>query len=224
MSFLNVMALSKAFRSGDEETLVLSDLALSVERGEMVMIMGPSGSGKTTLLNAIGGIERPDAGSIIVDGREITLLDRNGLNDYRRTDVGFVFQFYNLIPTLTALENVMLAIEGRGFTRVDARERSIKELEAVGMVEKLDSFPQQLSAGQQQRVAIARALVKRPKLVLADEPTGNLDEGSEGVVLDVLTRASKELGTSFVVVSHNFRLRERMDRCYELRRGRLIEA
>ncbi len=114
MSFLSVRALSKAYRSGDEETRVLSDLALSVERGEMVMIMGPSGSGKTTLLNAIGGIERPDAGSIMVDGRDITSLDRKGLNDYRRTDVGFVFQFYNLIPTLTALENVMLAIEGRG--------------------------------------------------------------------------------------------------------------
>ncbi len=224
MSFLSVKALSKAYRSGDEETTVLSDLALSVERGEMVMIMGPSGSGKTTLLNAIGGIERPDTGSINVDGRDITSLDRKGLNDYRRADVGFVFQFYNLIPTLTALENVMLAIEGRGIGRTEARERSVKELEAVGMGEKLDSFPQQLSAGQQQRVAIARALVKRPKLVLADEPTGNLDEGSEVVVLDVLTRACTELGTSFVVVSHNLRLRERMHRCYELRRGKLVEA
>ena len=224
MSFLSVNALSKTYRSGDEETKVLSDLALSVERGEMVMIMGPSGSGKTTLLNAIGGIERPDAGSIIVDGRDITSLDRKGLNDYRRTDVGFVFQFYNLIPTLTALENVMLAIEGRGFKRSEARERSIRELEAVGIEEKLNSFPQQLSAGQQQRVAIARALVKKPKLVLADEPTGNLDELSEGVVLDVLTRACKVRGTSFVVVSHNLRLRERMDRCYELRRGNLAEA
>lgn len=224
MSLLSVRALSKAYRSGDEETRVLSDLALSVERGEMVMIMGPSGSGKTTLLNAIGGIERPDAGSIMVDGRDITSLDRKGLNDYRRTDVGFVFQFYNLIPTLTALENVMLAIEGRGFKRSEARERSIRELEAVGIEEKLDSFPQQLSAGQQQRVAIARALVKRPKLVLADEPTGNLDEGSEGVVLDVLTKACKLQGTAFVVVSHNLRLREHMDRCYELRRGNLIEA
>lgn len=224
MSFLSVMALSKAYRSGDEETKVLSDLSLSVEQGKMVMIMGPSGSGKTTLLNAIGGIERPDAGSINVAGRDITSLDRKGLNDYRRTDVGFVFQFYNLIPTLTALENVMLAIEGRGVRKADMKERSLKELEAMGMGNKLHSFPQQLSAGQQQRVAIARALVKRPKLVLADEPTGNLDESSEGIVLDVLTRACNELGTSFLVVSHNLRLRDRMHQCYELRRGRLVEA
>jgi len=221
MSFLSVRALSKAYRSGDEETRVLSDLALSVERGEMVMIMGPSGSGKTTLLNAIGGIERPDAGSIMVDGRDITSLDRKGLNDYRRTDVGFVFQFYNLIPTLTALENVMLAIEGRGFKRPEARERSIRELEAVGIEEKLDSFPQQLSAGQQQRVAIARALVKRPKLVLADEPTGNLDRESGKVVWNYLMELNRSEGISIILVTHNRELVKSLSKAYELRDGAL---
>lgn len=222
MSFLSVQGLSKTYRNGDEETTVLSGLELSVERGEMVMIMGPSGSGKTTLLNAIGGIERPDGGRIVLDGTEVTSLDRRQLNNYRRNAIGFVFQFYNLIPTLTAVENVMLALEGAHMKMPLMRERAAAQLDMVGMSEKLDRFPQELSAGQQQRVAIARALVKGPKLVLADEPTGNLDEGSEVVVLDALSNAKKQ-GTTFVVASHNTRLRRRMDRCYELRRGRLAD-
>ncbi|HNU35840.1 MAG TPA: ABC transporter ATP-binding protein [Methanomassiliicoccales archaeon] len=221
MSFLSVQQVSKSYRNGEETTLVLKDLDLEMEKGEMVMIMGPSGSGKTTLMNSLGGIEMPDRGTISLDGTAVTSLDPKELNRYRREMVGMVFQFYNLIPTLTAQENVMLALEGRKLPRREVRERAQRQLELVGLKGKADRFPQELSAGEQQRVALARALVKEPALVLADEPTGNLDEASEAMVLDLLLKARKELGTTFVVVSHNPRLRGHMDRCYELRHGRL---
>lgn len=221
MSFLSVQRISKSYLNGDERTTVLKDLDLEVGKGEMVMIMGPSGSGKTTLMNSIGGIELPDQGSIALDGSLVTSLGPRQLNDYRRDRVGMVFQFYNLIPTLTARENVMLALEGRRLPRKQVREKAQLQLDLVGLGEKYQRFPQELSAGEQQRVALARALVKEPALVLADEPTGNLDEGSEALVLDLLIKAKKELGTTFVVVSHNSRLKGHMDRCYELRRGRL---
>jgi putative ABC transport system ATP-binding protein len=223
MSFLSLRDVSKRYRSGDETIAVLAGLDLEVAKGEMVLIMGPSGSGKTTLMNAIGGIERPDSGTITLDDVEVTSLDRHRLNDYRRNDVGFVFQFYNLIPTLTARENVVLALEGRDLRRSEMNGTSAHFLKLVGLEDKLDRFPQELSAGQQQRVAIARALAKGPKLVLADEPTGNLDEDSEAVVLDLLARLRKETGMTVMVVSHNSRLKERMDRCYTLRRGQLHE-
>lgn len=213
--------VSKSYRNGQEMTPVLKDLDLVVGKGEMVMIMGPSGSGKTTLMNSLGGIERPDQGTISLDGMVVTSLDPKGLNKYRREKVGMVFQFYNLIPTLNASENIMLALEGGKFPRKEARERAQRQLELVGLGDKADRFPQELSAGEQQRVALGRALVKEPALVLADEPTGNLDEASEAKVLDLLLMAKKELGTTFVVVSHNTRLKGHMDRCYELRHGKL---
>lgn len=221
MSFLSVQQVSKSYRNGDETTPVLQQLDLEVGKGEMVMIMGPSGSGKTTLLNSLGGIEMPDQGAITLDGTVVTSLGPKALNHYRREKVGMVFQFYNLIPTLTACENIMLALEGRKLPRREAREKARRQLELVGLGGKADRFPQELSAGEQQRVALARALVKDPALVLADEPTGNLDEASEVLVLDLLLKARKEQGTTFVVVSHNPRLKDHMDRCYELRHGRL---
>lgn len=221
MSFLSVQQVSKSYRNGEETTPVLKDLSLEVGKGEMVLIMGPSGSGKTTLMNSIGGIEMPDHGIISLDGLAVTSLGPKELNQYRREKVGMVFQFYNLIPTLTARENVMLALEGRKLPRKEMREKAQRQMGLVGLGDKADRFPQELSAGEQQRVALARALVKEPALVLADEPTGNLDEVSEAMVLDLLFKARKELGTTFVVVSHNPRLRDHMDRCYELRYGRL---
>ena len=154
----------------------------------------------------------------------MTSLNQRQLNDYRRNDIGFVFQFYNLIPTLTAEENIMLALEGRKMKRAHTSERAVQNLDLVGLKGKRDRFPQELSAGEQQRVAIARALAKRPKLLLADEPTGNLDEDSETMVMDVLGRLRKESGMTVIIVSHNSRLRPRMDRCLSLRRGRLTEG
>ncbi len=223
MSFLSVQKVGKAYRNGDETTSVLLDLDMEMEKGEMVMIMGPSGSGKTTLINAIGGIERPDQGSIVLGDVQVTSLGPRQLNEYRRKNVGFVFQFYNLIPTLTAVENVMLALEGRRLGKQKVRDKALQQLEMVGLGGKLDRFPQELSAGEQQRVALARALVKEPSLILADEPTGNLDEATEAKVLGILAKMRKEFGTTFIVVSHNSRLKEHMDRCFELRRGKLIE-
>ncbi|MBN1110330.1 MAG: ABC transporter ATP-binding protein [Methanomassiliicoccales archaeon] len=222
MAFLSLENVSKSYSNGDETTTVLKDLSLTMDRGDMVMIMGPSGSGKTTLINAIGGIERPDQGRIVLDDIEVTSLDQRQLNEYRRNKVGFVFQFYNLIPTLTALENIMLALEGRKKGREEMRNKASDQLELVGLDGKQDRFPQELSAGEQQRVALARAMVKEPDLILADEPTGNLDESTETMVLRIFTKVREELGTTFIVVSHNQRLRDYMDRCYELRKGKLV--
>jgi putative ABC transport system ATP-binding protein len=222
MAFLSLENVSKSYSNGDETTTVLKDLNLTMDRGDMIMIMGPSGSGKTTLINAIGGIERPDQGRIVLDDIEVTSLDQRQLNEYRRNKVGFVFQFYNLIPTLTALENIMLALEGRKKGREEMRNKASEQLELVGLDGKQDRFPQELSAGEQQRVTLARAMVKEPDLILADEPTGNLDESTETMVLRILTKVREELGTTFIVVSHNQRLRDYMDRCYELRKGKLV--
>ncbi|OPY34888.1 MAG: putative ABC transporter ATP-binding protein [Methanomassiliicoccales archaeon PtaU1.Bin124] len=223
MSYLSVETVTKSFKNGDETTTVLAGLNLSMGRGEIIMVMGPSGSGKTTLINVIGGIERPDSGRIVLDGTEVTAMDNRMLNDYRRNDIGFVFQFYNLIPNLTAQENVMLALEGHDLDWTEKSGRAIRQLELVNILDKKDRFPQELSAGQQQRVALARALVKQPKLILADEPTGNLDEATETKVIGILAQVREELGTSFIIVSHNSRLRAHVDRCYELRKGVLVE-
>jgi putative ABC transport system ATP-binding protein len=172
-------------------------------------------------LNLLGGIDRPDSGSLKVDGLDLTRLDRRGLNRFRSEKVGFIFQFYNLIPTLTSLENVELGLEARGAPRKEARERSLEYLRLVDLEDKLNNFPQELSGGQQQRVAIARALAKEPKLVLADEPTGNIDEEQEERVMKMMRALKEGSGTTFLIVSHNSRLRQFMDRTLELRHGKL---
>ena len=221
MGLVEIKDLHKSYNTGGEVTQVLKGTDLELARGEMVMVMGPSGSGKTTLLNLIGGIDRPDSGVLEVDGKDISGLDRKGLNRFRSEKVGFIFQFYNLIPTLTALENVELGLEARGASRKEARERSLEYLRLVELEDKLGNFPQELSGGQQQRVAIARALAKEPKLVLADEPTGNIDEEQEEKVMALMRELRTRSGTTFLIVSHNSRLREFMDRTLELRHGKL---
>ncbi|MCK4970407.1 MAG: ABC transporter ATP-binding protein, partial [Thermoplasmata archaeon] len=176
MATVDISDLHKSYTTGSEVTNVLTGLDLRTREDEMIMIMGPSGSGKTTLLNLLGGIDKGQKGSISVDGREITGLDAKALNEYRRHQVGFIFQFYNLLPTLTARENVELGLEMLIKDKAELRQRAEKYLRMVGLDDKMENFPQELSAGQQQRVAIARALAKEPTLILADEPTGNLDE------------------------------------------------
>ncbi len=218
---VEVRDLFKSYTTGGETTGVLKGTDLELSRGEMVMVMGPSGSGKTTLLNLLGGIDKPDSGTLIVDGSDLTRLDRGGLNRFRSEKVGFIFQFYNLIPTLTSLENVELGLEAKGTNRKETRERSLEYLDLVDLGDKLRNFPQELSGGQQQRVAIARALAKEPKLVLADEPTGNIDEEQEVKVMDMMRGLKKRSGTTFLIVSHNSRLRKFMDRTLELRHGKL---
>lgn len=221
MSFIEVDHVSRTFTSGGEETPVLKELDLRIEEGEMALVMGPSGSGKTTLLNIIGGIDRPDKGTVRVGDVQLESMTDAGLLDYRRDQVGFIFQFYNLIPTLTALENVILGQEVKGRALEEDIAQARRYLEAVGLSDREEFFPQQLSAGQQQRVAIARALTKKPRLVLADEPTGNLDEGQAAMVMDIMKRLQEEENVTFIIVSHNPEMKRRADRVMYLHHGKL---
>ncbi len=216
---VDISDLHKSYETGSEVTHVLTGLDLRTEEGEMIMIMGPSGSGKTTLLNVLGGIDKGQKGTISVDGREITGLDAKALNEFRRHQVGFIFQFYNLLPTLTARENVELGLEMLIKDKSELKERAEKYLRLVGLDDKMENFPQELSAGQQQRVAIARALAKEPKLILADEPTGNLDEERAGRIMELMKQLQDELKITFIIVSHNSFLKAYMDRTLMLRRG-----
>lgn len=195
-----------------------------MKKGEMVMVMGPSGSGKTTLLNLLGGIDGSDSGVLKVDGMDLTGLGKKELNRFRRERIGFIFQFYNLIPTLTALENVELGLENLVGNSREMKERARKYLEMVGLSDKARNYPQELSGGQQQRVAIARALAKEPALVLADEPTGNLDEEREQSIMQIMKDLQHGLGITFLIVSHNTRLKKYMDRTLILRHGKLNEG
>ncbi|MFW3146903.1 MAG: ABC transporter ATP-binding protein [Thermoplasmatota archaeon] len=215
--------MHKSYTTGGETTHVLKGTDLSLEKGEMVMVMGPSGSGKTTLLNLLGGIDGPDSGVLMVDGLELAKLSKKELNRFRREKVGFIFQFYNLIPTLTAIENIELGLEGLDGSRMEMKVRARKYLEMVGLADKANNFPQELSGGEQQRVAVARALSKEPRLVLADEPTGNLDEEREKSIMSLMKKLRKELGTTFIIVSHNARLRAYVDKTLSLRHGKLSE-
>ncbi|MBW8059381.1 MAG: ABC transporter ATP-binding protein [Solirubrobacterales bacterium] len=213
----------KAYGSGAARQLVLDHLSLKMEAGEFAVVLGPSGCGKTTLLNLIGGLDTPDAGRVRACGLDLTNASRVELTAYRARSVGFVFQFYNLLPTLTAQENVEAGVRVAGVDREPAREASRSLLARVGLGSLGDRFPSQLSGGEQQRVAIARALAKQPRLLLADEPTGNLDEETAGGVLDLMRELNEETGTTFVVVSHNPVLARAGKRVVRLSHGGLAE-
>lgn len=221
MALVEIKGLYKSYETGKEVTKVLEGLDLTAKEGEMIMIMGPSGSGKTTLLNLMGGIDKANKGNVTVSGQDLSRLDKNALNKFRRDHVGFIFQFYNLIPTLTAIENVELGLETYMKNKKEMRKRSVKYLELVGLKDKLNNFPQEMSGGEQQRVAVARALAKEPDIVLADEPTGNLDEDREGKIMKLMKKLQHELGITFLIVSHNSRLKQYCDRTLILRRGKL---
>lgn len=223
MSLIKISDLYKSYFIGKIETKVLTGLDFSAKAGEMVMVMGPSGSGKSTLLNIIGGIDTPQKGSVNVTEHELTKLDSKGLNKYRRNQVGFIFQFYNLIPTLTAIENVELGVETIISDRSEVRARAAKYLELVGLTDKMNNYPQELSAGQQQRVAIARALAKEPKIILADEPTGNLDEDTSLIIMNLMKDIKKEIKTTFIIVSHDPGIKVFMDRTLVLHNGKLVQ-
>jgi len=202
---------------------VLDRLDAEVRSGERVAIMGRSGSGKSTLLNLISGIDRPDSGTVEIDGVEVTALGEPGRTLFRRAHVGFVYQFFNLIPTLDVAENVRLVLELNGVHGAAARARSLDALESVGLGNRAHSAVDQLSGGEQQRVAIARALVHAPKLLLADEPTGNLDDQTAGEVLPMLLSLTRARGATLVMVTHDEALAGSADRVLELRDGRLHE-
>ena len=218
---LTIRQLSRSFREGARVHRVLDRLDAAVRPGERVAIMGRSGSGKSTLLNLISGIDRADSGTVEIDGVEVTSLGEPGRTLFRRAHVGFVYQFFNLIPTLDVAENVRLVLELNGVRGAAARTRSLAALESVALGSRAHSAVDQLSGGEQQRVAIARALVHEPKLLLADEPTGNLDEQTAGEVLPVLLSLTRSRGATLVMVTHDEALAGTADRVLELREGRL---
>lgn len=224
MNLVEISQLNKSYTTGGETTHVLKETDLLMKKGEMIMVMGPSGSGKTTLLNLLGGIDGADSGVLLVDGEKLNDMQKKELNRFRREKVGFIFQFYNLIPTLTAIENVELGLENHVRSRKEMKERAKKYLDMVGLSDKARNYPQELSGGQQQRVAIARALAKEPSLILADEPTGNLDEEREEAIMNIMKELQHKLGITFLIVSHNTRLKKYMDRTLILRHGKLHEG
>jgi putative ABC transport system ATP-binding protein len=217
VEFLDV---SKSYKTGEVKVPVLQGVDLEVIKGELLVILGPSGSGKTTLLNLAAGIDRADSGTVRVGNRDLGALSDDELTGYRRARVGYVFQFFNLLPTLTAMENVAVSLELLG--RPDSETVS-RALHSVGLAGKGDRFPHQLSGGEQQRVAIARAIVKRPALVVADEPTGNLDEDTAEEVFKVMMEVNKEGGSTLIIATHDPNAIAYADRIVSLKGGR-IEA
>ncbi len=214
--FLTLDNVSKTYKTGEVEVKALTDVSLSLSEGEFAVILGSSGAGKTTLLNLLGGMDNATSGKIILDGKVVTELNKKGLCEYRRSDVGFVFQFYNLMPNLTALENVEIAVE------ICKNHLSPeKTLEEVGLKERMANFPAQLSGGEQQRVSIARALAKNPKLLLCDEPTGALDYVTGKKILKCLYDVSKEQKKTVVVVTHNQAIKDIADKVFYIKSGRI---
>src|SRR3954470_16637651 len=200
---------------------ILKGISLSIGRGEAIGLVGPSGSGKSTLLMTMAGLERPDSGRVVVDGTDLSGLDEDALARFRGRRIGIVFQSFHLVPTMTALENVALPLELAGNS--DAFERAEAELQSVGLGHRLHHYPAQLSGGEQQRVAIARAIVPNPAILVADEPTGNLDEATGESIVDLLFALKRDRGATLILVTHDFNLARRCDRTIRLRSGR-IEA
>jgi putative ABC transport system ATP-binding protein len=216
--------VTKTYREGDAERVVLRGVDATIRRGELCVLMGRSGSGKSTLLNLVGGIDVPTAGEIVVDGLPLGQASEARRTLFRRHHVGFVFQFFNLIPTLTVEENLRLPLELSGRPRADARARAADLLAELGLADRRETFPEQLSGGEQQRVAVGRALVHEPLLVLADEPTGNLDLDTGRQVLDLLDRLTRRAGRTMVMATHSAEVVGLADRIFRLEEGRLVEA
>ena len=224
MASVELRSVSKAFEEGDRRREVLRDLSLSVAPGEAVALVGRSGSGKSTLLNVIAGIDRPSAGTITVDGQVVSALSERDRTLYRRRRVGFVFQFFNLLPTLTVEENVLLPLELVGAGGAAARAQVARLLDAVGLGDRGRAFPDRLSGGEQQRVAVARALAHDPTLVLADEPTGALDGETGRVVLSLLLRLTRDHRRTVILVTHSQEVARAADRVLVLDSGRLTSG
>jgi len=213
--------ISKAYHRGDQVIQVLSDISFDIARGEFLALMGPSGSGKSTLLNLIAGIDRPDTGELLVAGTDIVQLGEAGLADWRAGHVGFIFQFYNLMPVLTAYENVELPLALTSLPRRERREHAEAALELVGLSDRMTHYPSELSGGQQQRVAIARAFITDPVLIVADEPTGDLDRHSASEVLELLRRLAADAGKTIIMVTHDRKAAESAHAIMHLEKGEL---
>jgi putative ABC transport system ATP-binding protein len=224
MTLVECRDLTRTYRRGAEEITPLEGLDLDLDAGRFVALMGPSGSGKTTLLNLMAGIDRPTRGTLTIDGRPVHALSAGALARWRSETVGYIFQLYNLVPVLTAYENVELPLLLHGLPRRERHRRTAAALELVGIADRRDHRPNQLSGGQEQRVAIARAIVTDPTLLLADEPTGDLDRDSATAIMDLLKRLNEELGRTIVMVTHDPRTTEWCDTVLHLEKGRLVEA
>ena len=216
--FVKLQDITKIYKMGEVEIRAADCINFSIQKGEFVVIVGPSGAGKTTVLNILGGMDTATSGKLIVDGQDVTAYNARQLTGYRREDIGFVFQFYNLVPNLTALENVELALQ---ICRdpLDARE----VLREVGLGDRLDNFPAQLSGGEQQRVSIARALAKNPKLLLCDEPTGALDYNTGKAILKLLQNMCRERGMTVIVITHNQAISPMVDRLIHIKNGQVSQ-
>lgn len=216
MSFIEVKNVTKTYKMGEVEIKALDEVGFGIEKGEFVVVVGPSGAGKTTILNILGGMDTASSGEIFVDNEDITKFDEKALTAYRRDDVGFVFQFYNLVGNLTALENVELALQICK-NPLDADE----VLQEVGLSNRMDNFPAQLSGGEQQRVSIARALAKNPKLLLCDEPTGALDYITGKSILKLLQDTCREKGVTILVITHNLAIAPMADKVIKVKNGKI---
>ena len=215
-TFVKLENITKIYHMGEVEIRAVDGIDFSIQKGEFVVIVGPSGAGKTTVLNILGGMDTASGGRITVDGQDITKYSERQLTGYRRDDIGFVFQFYNLIPNLTALENVEMALQ---ICRNPLDARAV--LKEVGLEERMDNFPAQLSGGEQQRVSIARALAKNPKLLLCDEPTGALDYNTGKAILKLLQEMCREKGMTVIVITHNSALAPMADRLIKIKNGKV---
>lgn len=222
MSLIECRQLTREYTKGETTITPLANLDLDVEQGEFLALMGPSGSGKTTLLNLIAGIDRATSGSLAIDGRELAGMNHSRLAEWRSRYIGYIFQLYNLVPTLTAYENVELPLLLHALTRKQRHRKTALALDLVGLADRHDHFPRQLSGGQEQRVAIARAIVADPKIIVADEPTGDLDATSAKSIMALLTRLNDELGKTLVTVTHDAHCAEYAARTLHLEKGRLI--
>ena len=221
---IEIRQLVKSYQRGGESVPVLRDLDLDIAAGDFVALMGPSGSGKSTLLNLIAGIDKPDSGKLLVSGVDIAQLSEHALAHWRAQNVGFIFQFYNLMPVLTAFENVELPLLLTPLSASERREHVLTALQMVGLQDRMRHYPGELSGGQQQRVAIARAIITDPRIVVADEPTGDLDRSAADDILNLLTRLNKELGKTIVMVTHDPHAASFASHIQQLEKGLLVHA
>ncbi len=220
---IHLERITRTYSEGQQQHNVLHDVSATFAQGEIVVLMGKSGSGKSTLLNLVSGIDLPSSGEIWIDGQSLTRLSEHERTLFRRRQIGFVFQFFNLVSTLTVLENLLLPLELNGYGGIQARQKALDMLARVGLEQRQHSYPDRLSGGEQQRIAIARALVHDPVLILADEPTGNLDSETGQQVLDLLDSLTRKAGKTMLMVTHSAEMVGLADRVFRLREGRLIE-
>lgn len=223
MALVEIRKLTKQFRKGDEVITPLNEVNLDIEQGDFISLMGASGSGKSTLLNALAGIDRPTSGQIVVAGNDITRMSRPQLADWRAANIGYIFQMHNLIPVLTAYENVELPLLLLPMSSAERHKRILVALEAVSLLDRADHYPRQLSGGQEQRVGIARAIVANPTIIVGDEPTGDLDAATTEQILDLVQRLNTELGMTLMLVTHDPKVASLAKRQLRLEQGKLIE-